>query len=39
LLAVLAGPIAANIGWPLAWVVGDLSIGLVVSVIACRAHH
>jgi hypothetical protein len=31
LLAVLAGPIAANTGWPLAWVVGALSIGLLVS--------
>ena len=31
LLAVLARPIAADTGWPLAWVVGGLSLGLVVS--------
>jgi predicted MFS family arabinose efflux permease len=29
--AVLAGPIAADTGWPLAWVVGALSVGLLVS--------
>ena len=29
--AVLAKPIAADTGWPLAWVVGSLSIGLLVS--------
>lgn len=29
--AVLAGPIAADTGWPLGWVVGALSIGLLVS--------
>ncbi|MGN7127367.1 MFS transporter [Methylorubrum thiocyanatum] len=32
--AVLAGPIAADTGWPLAWVVGGLSIGLLVAAIA-----
>src|SRR3954453_7202454 len=29
--AVLAGPIAADTGWPLGWVIGALSIGLLVS--------
>src|ERR1700756_1003714 len=29
--AVLAGSIARDTGWPLAWVVGALSIGLLVS--------
>ena len=29
--AVLAGPITAETGWPLGWVVGALSIGLLVS--------
>ena len=32
--AVLAGPIAADTGWPLAWVVGGLSIGLLVAAAA-----
>ena len=32
--AVLAGPIAADTGWPLAWVVGGLSIGLLVAASA-----
>ncbi|WP_375275775.1 MFS transporter [Methylorubrum thiocyanatum] len=32
--AVLAGPIAADTGWPLGWVVGGLSIGLMVAAIA-----
>ncbi|GLS71602.1 MFS transporter [Methylobacterium tardum] len=32
--AVLADPIAADTGWPLAWVVGGLSIGLLVAAIA-----
>ena len=32
--AVLAGPIAADTGWPLAWVVGGLSVGLLVAAIA-----
>ena len=31
LLAVLAQPIASNTGWPLAWVVGGLSLGLLVA--------
>lgn len=31
LLAVLAQPIASDTGWPLAWVVGGLSLGLVVA--------
>jgi predicted MFS family arabinose efflux permease len=38
--AVLAGPIAADTGWPLAWIVGALSIGLVVSgVVSPRVGH
>ncbi len=32
--AVLAGPIAIDTGWPLAWVVGGLSCGLLVSATA-----
>lgn len=32
--AVLAGPIAADTGWSLTWVVGGLSIGLLVAAIA-----
>ena len=32
--AVLASPIAADTGWPLAWVVGGLSIGLLVAALA-----
>ncbi len=31
LLAVLAQPIASDTGWPLAWVVGGLSLGLLVA--------
>jgi MFS family permease len=31
LLAVLAQPIAGDTGWPLAWVVGGLSLGLLVA--------
>lgn len=31
LLAVLAQPIVSDTGWPLAWVVGGLSLGLVVA--------
>ncbi|RXF71544.1 MFS transporter [Hansschlegelia zhihuaiae] len=34
LLAVLAAPISADTGWPLAWVVGGGSIGLLCSGIA-----
>ncbi|MCO6416087.1 MFS transporter [Siccirubricoccus sp. KC 17139] len=38
--AVLAGPIAADTGWPLAWVVGALSIGLLVSgLVSPRVGH
>ena len=29
--AVLAKPIALNTGWPLAWVIGGLSIGLLIA--------
>lgn len=31
LLAVLARPIAADTGWPLSWIVGAMSVGLLVS--------
>ncbi|WP_292192222.1 MFS transporter [Mesorhizobium sp.] len=31
LLAVLAQPIASDTGWPLAWVIGGLSLGLLVA--------
>jgi predicted MFS family arabinose efflux permease len=31
LLAVLAKPITADTGWPLAWVVGGLSLGLLMA--------
>ncbi|MCE6950855.1 MFS transporter [Cereibacter sphaeroides] len=31
LMAVLAAPIAADTGWPLPWVVGSLSVGLLVA--------
>lgn len=31
LLAVLAQPIASDTGWPLAWIVGGLSFGLLVA--------
>ncbi|MEA2780573.1 MAG: hypothetical protein QOK29_2117, partial [Rhodospirillaceae bacterium] len=31
LLAVLAKPIAGDTGWPLPWVVGGLSLGLLVA--------
>lgn len=34
LLAVLAGPIAADTGWPLTWIMGALSIGMLVSGLA-----
>ncbi|WP_052389735.1 MFS transporter [Belnapia moabensis] len=38
--AVLAGPIAADTGWPLTWVVGALSIGLLVSgLVSPRIGH
>lgn len=32
--AVLAGPIAESMGWPLAWVVGGLALGLLVAALA-----
>ncbi len=32
--AVLAGPIAAGTGWPLAWVVGGLALGLLAAAAA-----
>jgi len=32
--AVLAGPVAEDTGWPLAWVVGGLSLGLLVAAFA-----
>jgi predicted MFS family arabinose efflux permease len=35
--AVLAKPIAADTGWPLTWVVGGLSLGLLVSGLAAPA--
>src|SRR3954469_6962252 len=31
LLAVLASPIAADTGWPLSWIIGGLSVGLLVA--------
>ncbi len=31
LMAVLAGPIAADTGWPLAWIMGALSAGLLAA--------
>lgn len=31
LLAVLAAPIAADTDWPLAWIVGALSLGLLAA--------
>ena len=34
LLAVFAGPIAADTGWPLSWIVGGLSLGLFVAGLA-----
>jgi len=34
LLAVLAGPIAADTGWTLPWVVGGISLGLLAAAIA-----
>lgn len=34
LLAVFAGPISADTGWPLSWIVGGLSLGLFIAGIA-----
>lgn len=34
LLAVFAGPIAPDTGWPLSWIVGGLSLGLFVAGLA-----
>lgn len=34
LMAVLAGPISEDTGWPLPWVVGALSLGLLVAGLA-----
>ena len=31
LIAVLAKPIAAGTGWPMEWIVGGLSLGLLIS--------
>lgn len=40
LTAVLAGPVTADTGWPLSWVVGGLSIGLLVSgLVSPRVGH
>jgi hypothetical protein len=40
LLAVLAGPIASDTGWPLAWIVGGLSLGLLVAgIVSPRVGH
>ncbi|TDR93070.1 MFS transporter [Enterovirga rhinocerotis] len=42
--AVFAGPIAEETGWPLSWVVGGLSIGLLAAAVAspyvgATIHH
>jgi MFS family permease len=40
LLAVLAKPIAHDTGWPLAWIVGGLSLGLLVAgIVSPRVGH
>ncbi|WP_419899008.1 MFS transporter [Roseomonas sp. USHLN139] len=40
LLAVLAGPIAADTGWPLTWIMGALSLGMLVSgLVSPRIGH
>ena len=37
LLAVLGGPIASDTGWPIAWIVAGMSLGLFVSGMAAPA--
>ncbi|HWX51107.1 MAG TPA: hypothetical protein VNZ61_23915 [Roseomonas sp.] len=37
LLAVLAGPITADTGWPLTWIMGALSIGMLASAFTLAA--
>lgn len=40
LLSLLAGPISTDTGWPLAWVFGALSVGLLVSgLVSPRVGH
>jgi hypothetical protein len=41
LTAVLAGPVAKDTGWPLSWIVGDLSLGLLIRSTAplCVGDH
>jgi MFS family permease len=40
LLAVLAGPVAADTGWSLSWIMGALSVGMLVSGLASpRVGH
>jgi MFS family permease len=40
LLSVLAGPVAADTGWPMSWIVGGFSAGLLVSgLISPRIGH
>lgn len=40
LLAVLAGPVAKDTGWPSTWIMGALSIGLLVSgIVSPRVGH
>lgn len=34
--AILAKPVAADTGWPFAWVIGGLSLGLLVAGLASR---
>ncbi|OWJ77992.1 MFS transporter [Haematobacter missouriensis] len=34
LLAVFAGPVSVDTGWPLSWIVGGLSLGLFIAGIA-----
>ncbi|MFL5285925.1 MAG: MFS transporter [Rhodopila sp.] len=40
LLAVLAGPIARDTGWPLTWIMGALSAGMVIAgLVSPRVGH